>query len=255
MGNLGVLAVAAGHWDRARSFFERSLALRQEMGDVEGVVILRNNLGTLARLQGKLEEAESHYRESLALAKPFEIGFHIGNSAVGLARVLLLKGEGEAAQEALATALSQAEATGAQDLLAEAHQVRAMLLLDQSVWDEAKAEAERSAGMAAESGNPGLQTAAWRVAARVELERNDLEAAEKMLIRARQALTNVTDQLENGRVAALAGRIALAQGQITTAQEQLGEAKAIFMRLGATRDLEEVRRTAERRAETRAILA
>jgi predicted ATPase len=255
MGNLGVLAVSAGHWDRARSFFERSLALRQEMGDVEGVVLLRNNLGTLARLQGKLEEAESHYRESLALAKPFEIGFHIGNSAVGLARVLLLKRECEAAQEALATALSQAELTGAQDLLAEAHQVRARLLLNKSLWDEAKAEAERSAAMAAESGNPGLETAAWRVAGQVELERKDLEAAEAMLTRARQALTNVTDQLENGRVAALAGRIALAQGQITTAQAQLGEAKAIFMRLGATRDLEEVRQTAERRAETGVILA
>jgi predicted ATPase/class 3 adenylate cyclase/uncharacterized protein HemY len=255
MGNLGVLAVAAGHWDRARSFFERSLALRQEMGDVEGVVILRNNLGTLARLQGKLEEAESHYRESLALAKPFEIGFHIGNSAVGLARVLLLKGECEAAEEALATALSQAEATGAQDLLAEAHQVRARLLLSRSLWDEAKTEAERSAAMAAESGNPGLETAAWRVAARVELERNDLESAEDMLIMARQALTNVTDQLENGRVAALAGRIALAQGEIATAQAQLGEAKAIFMRLGATRDLEEVRWMAERRAETKVALS
>jgi predicted ATPase/class 3 adenylate cyclase/Tfp pilus assembly protein PilF len=255
MGNLGVLAVSAGHWDRARSFFERSLNLRQEMGDVEGVVILHNNLGTLARLQGNLDEAEVHYRESLARARPFEIGFHIGNSAVGLARVLLLKGECDAARQVLSTAFSQAEATGAQDLLAEAHQVRARLLLETSDWDEAKAEAERSAALAAESGNPGLETAAWRVASQVELAQNDLDAAGEALSQAQRVLSNVTDQLESGRVAALAGRIALAQGQIPKAQAELGEAKAIFMRLGATRDLAEVKRTMERRGTTRVILA
>jgi predicted ATPase/class 3 adenylate cyclase/Tfp pilus assembly protein PilF len=255
LSNLGVLAVSAGHWDRARSFFERSLKLRQEMGDVEGMVILHNNLGTLARQQGKLDEAESHYTESLALARPFEIGFHIGNSAVGLARVLLLRGECEAAREVLATAFSHAEATGAQDLLAEACQVRARLLLDRSAWGEAKAEAERSAALAAESGNLGLETAAWRLASQVELERSDLEAALGELTKARHALTHVTDQLENGRVAALAGRIALAQGQVAKAQAELGEAKAIFMRLGATRDLAEVRWALERRAETRVMVA
>jgi predicted ATPase/class 3 adenylate cyclase len=255
MSNLGVLAVSAGHWDRARSFFERSLELRQEMGDVEGVVITHNNLGTLARQQGKLAEAESHYRESLALAKPFEIGFHIGNSAVGLARVLLLKGDPEAARQVLATAFSQAEATGAQDLMAEAHQVRARVLLDKSDWDAARAEAERSAALAAESGNPGLETAAWRVASQVELDRKDLEAAQEALTKARQALTKVTDQLETGRVVTLAGGIALAQGQVTKAQAELGKAKAIFMRLGATRDLAQVRRMLKRQTETQVVVA
>jgi predicted ATPase len=240
MGNLGILAVSAGHWDRARSFFERSLGMRQELGDVEGMVITHNNLGTLALNQGKLDQAESHFRESLKLARPFEIGYHIGNSAVGLARLLLMMGEGEAAQDALDTAFNRADVTGAQDLMAEARQVRASLLLERSAHDEARAEAERSAALAAEIGNPGLETAAWRVAAQVELARNDREAAQEALDRARKGLTDVTDHLEAGRLAALSGRIALAQGQVANAQAELGTAKALFMRLGAARDLVEV---------------
>ncbi|MGD2176738.1 MAG: tetratricopeptide repeat protein, partial [Anaerolineae bacterium] len=254
MGNLGVLAVSAGHWSRARTFFERSLALRQEIGDVEGLVLMHNNLGTLARQQGRLDEAESHYRESLALARPFHMGFHIGNSAVGLARVLLLNGDPQAAQQALATAFQQAEATGAQDLMAEAHEVQAKILLDKSAWNEARAVSERAAAVAAESGNPGLEAAAWRVASETELERNDPQTAHEALNRARRALADVTDHLETGRAAALAGRIALAQGRVTEAQDELGEAKSVFMRLGATRDLAEVRRMLERQAETHVVV-
>jgi tetratricopeptide (TPR) repeat protein len=254
MGNLGVLAVSAGHWDRARSFFEHSLASRQEMGDVEGVVLTHNNMGTLARQRGNLDQARSHYTESLALARQFEMGFQVGNSAVGLARVLLMNGESEDIQELVTTAFSQAEATGAQDLLAEAHQVRAMLLADGSAWDQAKAEAERSAAVAADSSNPGLETAAWRVACQVELGRHDLEAAQEALRRAREALTDTADDLSIGRVAALAGRIALERGQVAEGHAELGEAKATFMRLGATRDLDEVRRTLGRRAESEVVL-
>jgi Tfp pilus assembly protein PilF len=92
LSNLGILAVAAGHWTKARSFFERSLALRREMGDVEGVAIVHNNLGTLARDQGELDLAESHFRQSVAIATPFNIAFHSANAHIGLAQTLLLRG-------------------------------------------------------------------------------------------------------------------------------------------------------------------
>ena len=48
----------SGQWSKAWSFFERSLAIRQEIGDVEGIANAHNNLGTLAQDQGKSELAE-----------------------------------------------------------------------------------------------------------------------------------------------------------------------------------------------------
>ncbi|MCK4301103.1 MAG: tetratricopeptide repeat protein, partial [Planctomycetes bacterium] len=190
LSNLGILAVSAGDWNKARSFFERSLALRQEVGEVEGVAIVHNNLGTLARDHGELDLAEFRFRESLAVATPFEIGFHIANSTIGLAQVLLLKGEIEAAREAIADSLAQAETIGAQDMLAEIYRIQAEILLTGSAWDEAQAAAQRSASLAAKTGNRSLEAAAWRVASAVELGRGEPQAAREALVKARRALAD-----------------------------------------------------------------
>ena len=243
LGNLGVLAVSAGDWNKARSFFERSLALRQEMGDVEGMTIVHNNLGTLARDQGELDTAEFHFRESLAVATPFEIGFHIANSTIGLAQVLLLKEETEAAQRAISAALDQAKALGAKDVLAEACQIQARILLAGSAWDEAHTFAREAAALAAETGNRGLEAATWRVVSEIELAREDLHAAHEALFKARRVLADVTDELEAGRVAAQAGRISLYEGQLEQAEVDLRVAKQTFMRLGASLDLQRVEET------------
>ena len=240
LSNLGILAVSAGDWNKARSFFERSLALRQEVGDVEGVAIVHNNLGTLARDQGELDVAEFHFRESLAVATPFEIGFHIANSTIGLAHVLLLKEEIEAAHEAIAASLAQAETIGAKDMLAEIHRIQAETLLARSAWDEGQAAAQQSASLAAETGNRSLEAAAWRVASAIELGRGDPQTARDSLAEARRVLADATDELETGRVAAQAGRISLYEGQLEQAEADLRVAKQIFMRLGASLDLRRV---------------
>ena len=240
LGNLGVLAVSAGHWSKARSFFERSLTLRQEIGDMEGVAITHNNLGTLARDQGDLEMAESHFRESLAVARLFKLTYHIANAILGLAQVLLLKGEIEAARQALAASREQAAAIGAEDMLTEIYRVQAEIRLAESAWDEAQAAAEKSASLAAETGNRSLEAAAWRVLSEIALHRNDPNTAARALTKAQQALADVTDELEAGRVAAQAGRLHLSTGQFKQAETELRMAQEIFMRLGASLDLKRV---------------
>jgi len=240
LGNLGILAVSAGDWNKARSFFERSLALRQEVGDVEGVVIAHNNLGSLARDRGELDLAEFHFRKSLARATPFEISFHIANSTVGLAQVLLLKEELEAAHETISTALDQAKALGAKDMLAEIYRIQAETLLARSAWDEAQAAVQQSASLAAQTGNRSLEAAAWRVASAVELGRGDPQTAREALVEAERVLADATDELETGRVAAQAGRISLYEGQHEQAEADLRVARQIFMRLGASLDLRRV---------------
>ncbi len=240
LANLGVLAVAAGHWGKARSFFERSLALRQEMGDAEGIALAHNNLGSLARDQGDLDLAEYHFKESLAVSKPFNIAFHVANSGLGLAHVLLLKGETEAAQQALTASLNQARAIGAEDVLAEIHRIQAEILMASSAWHDAELAAKQSAVLAAETGNRSLEATAWRVLSEVALQHEDLEAAREALANARHALADASDELEAGRVAAQAGRIHLGEGQLAQAETELRIAQEIFMRLGATLDLKRV---------------
>jgi predicted ATPase/class 3 adenylate cyclase len=245
LSNQGILAVSAGDWNKAKTFFERSLALRGELGDVEGVVIVHNNLGTLTRDQGDLDLAEHHFKASVAQAESFKIDFHIANSTVGLAQVLLLKGEIEEAQEASDVALAQAEAIGAQDLLAETYCIQAEILRAQSAWGKALALLEQCVALTAETGNRDLEATAWRVASQVELQRGDLVAAREALVQAQEALTGATNELEAGRVAAQRGRISLQEGDLAGAEKQLRVAQEIFMRLGATLDLRQVEETLE----------
>jgi predicted ATPase/class 3 adenylate cyclase/uncharacterized protein HemY len=240
LGNLGILAVLTGHWSKARSFFERSLALQQEIGNVRGQAIAHHNLGSLARDQGKLDTAEYHFRESLEVAMPFEMNFHIVNSTLCMAQVLLLKGKIEEAQRTITTSLSQAQVIGVEDLLPEVHRTLAEILLAQSEWPEARAAAEQAISLAAEKGNRSLEAASWRVASEIELACENPQAAREMLTRAQDAMVDVTDELETGRIAAQAGRISVYQGDYAQAEADLRIAKEIFMRLGASLDLRRV---------------
>jgi predicted ATPase/class 3 adenylate cyclase len=240
LGNLGILAVSAGHWNKAWSFFERCLALQQDIGDIEGLTIAHNNLGSLARDQGKLDLAEHHFRESLRVATPFEMVFHIANSGLGLAHVLLLKGQITPAREAIAASLARAKEIGTEALLAEIHKIQAEILLARAKLDDARTTVEHAATMAARMGNRSLEAAGWRVASEIEIRRGDPRAAHEALSKAQRALVDRTDELESARVAAQAGRLYIYEGQYAKGEAQLRNAREIFMRLGASLELEHV---------------
>jgi adenylate cyclase len=243
LNNLGILAHSTGQWSKARSFLERSLALREEMGDVEGVAIAHNNLGTLIRDQGDLDLAENHFHEALAVGSPFKMSFHITTSNMGLAQIHLLKGQIEAAQGFVNTSLGQAEAIGAKDLLAEIYLTQAQTLLAYSEQEEARVAAGRSIALAAETGNRSLEATAWRVASMIELQAGQASVARETLDMARQALVDVTNELESGRVAAQAARIDLYEDRRAQAEKELRVAREIFVRLGANLDLQPVEET------------
>jgi tetratricopeptide (TPR) repeat protein len=165
------------------------------------------------------------------------MGYHIANSRIGLAQTLLAKGDLEAAAETVHTSLQQAEAIGADDARAEAYRVEAEILSARSAWQEAKAIAERALAMAIESGNRALEASVWRVISEIELEQGEIEAAWQAVDTAGQALKDVTNELEAGRIAAQAGRIEIAQGHNIEGETHLRHAQQIFVRLGAKLDL------------------
>ena len=101
LSNLGILESVSGNWVAAFNSIKRSLILREEMGDVDGVAITNHNLGHLARDQGDALQAELHYRDSLAISVPFQMNHHASNSYVGLAQSLLYQGNTDEASKYL----------------------------------------------------------------------------------------------------------------------------------------------------------
>ena len=65
--SLGVAYAHQGNYHQARIFFEQSLRLREQAGDLVGVATVHNNLGQLAYLQGDIRAAIETYQRSLSV--------------------------------------------------------------------------------------------------------------------------------------------------------------------------------------------
>jgi predicted ATPase len=77
---LGNAAWVPNDLERTRAYFQRSLALRQELGDTIGTASLLTNLGGLLGFDlGQVDEAEQLYRESSRIFA--EIGSRVGIAA------------------------------------------------------------------------------------------------------------------------------------------------------------------------------
>ena len=83
LNGAGALAQWQGDYATARSLFEESLAIRQELGDKRGIASSLNNLGVVAYGQSDYEAARSLFEESLAIIRELgdrrRIAYSLGN--------------------------------------------------------------------------------------------------------------------------------------------------------------------------------
>lgn len=78
--NLGVLALYQGGYGQATVLFQTSLALRRELHDKWGIAACLNNLGAMAGKQGDFTLAQTYYEEGLALYR--DLGYERGIAIV-----------------------------------------------------------------------------------------------------------------------------------------------------------------------------
>jgi hypothetical protein len=71
-GNLAGRAQQEGMLAKAREGFLRSLKIRKEVGDKEGMTIDLRNLGKLSRVEGDLATACSYWRECVEIFRELE---------------------------------------------------------------------------------------------------------------------------------------------------------------------------------------
>ena len=86
LNNAAVLAATTGAYDEAAALFERSLTIRQELGDEHASAAVLNNLGTVAKHQHDYERAAAFYARTLTIRRAL-------GEARGVARVLGNLGE------------------------------------------------------------------------------------------------------------------------------------------------------------------
>ena len=110
--NLGRVETARGAYPQALSFFERTLATRRKLGNVDDIAYSVWSLAEVARLQGDESNADAKYRESLATFK--DLGDRQGeaHSLLGLAWLAQQAGEDAEALHGFHDALSLNQSLG-----------------------------------------------------------------------------------------------------------------------------------------------
>ena len=78
--DLGLLYQAKGEWERAIACYERSLALKEKVGDEYGMAPTFHDLGLMYQYKGDLDKAIEYHERSLAIVE--KIGDEVGMSCI-----------------------------------------------------------------------------------------------------------------------------------------------------------------------------
>jgi len=90
--NLGMVAWRQSDYAQARALHQQSLALRRELGDAPGTASSLHNLGAAMEEQGEYDQAEVVYRESIAIRRQLRDKQGVANSLNNLGLLMIQLG-------------------------------------------------------------------------------------------------------------------------------------------------------------------
>ena len=108
-GSLASLALAAGDFDQAESYYRRELAIEEQRGDAYNVGTSWLNLGLVAWKRDDLKQATIYWRKALELHKAADNRIGIAIAYLNLGNALWREGDVSTGETHLQTALSIAE--------------------------------------------------------------------------------------------------------------------------------------------------
>ena len=87
MNNLGNAAQSQADYEAAAAWYRESLAIKQELGDEQGIAYSLHNLGVSAARRGKHADARTMHEESLILMRQLHDKYGGVHSLEGIANV------------------------------------------------------------------------------------------------------------------------------------------------------------------------
>jgi tetratricopeptide (TPR) repeat protein len=135
--DLGLLYRDKGEWERAIEYYERSLAIKEKVGDEHGMATTFNNLGEVYRVKGEWDRAIEYYEKDLAICKKVGDEHGMATTFNNLGSVYQDRGEWEQAIECYERSLAICEKVGNEHGMALSYNNIAMLYRDQGRLQEA----------------------------------------------------------------------------------------------------------------------
>lgn len=105
LGDLGYAYTMLGLFGRARGCFERSLAISEQVDDLNGAAMALNNIGATYEREGEYLEATDYYERSLALREQLGVREDIAAALINVAGVLYMRERWDEALAAFQRAL------------------------------------------------------------------------------------------------------------------------------------------------------
>ncbi|MBU7045615.1 MAG: tetratricopeptide repeat protein [Theionarchaea archaeon] len=97
--NLGLVYAAKGQWDTAIEYYEKSLEISENLGDISGIGRTYNNLGSVYAAKGQWDTAIEYYEKSLEISENLGDISGIGQTYNNLGLVYAAKGQWDTAIE------------------------------------------------------------------------------------------------------------------------------------------------------------
>ena len=225
LNNLGWVAWRQSDYVAARALSEKSLALHQELNDKKGVAHSLNNLGWVAHYQGDYVEARSFHERSLILRQELGDKRGVAFALNSLGWAVSKQGDDEQAKSLLTKAIDLLRHVGDKQLIAFASSVLSDVVNNQGDPQRSMAHLEESLSIFRQIGDKWGIAFALRILAKVLGKQGDYERAESVL---RESLTLCQQTGErHGFIESLNGlaEIARAQGQLVRATQLSGAAE------------------------------
>jgi transcriptional regulator with GAF, ATPase, and Fis domain/tetratricopeptide (TPR) repeat protein len=232
LDNLAVVAGWRRDYARALDLSERTLDLRQRLGDRLTTARILANLAELRRRLGNWEHASLAIAFGRRLLGPGMPPARASHFAVVAARVALARGESLEARKEIAAAIRDGEAAGDREFLGEVHRVTARVALEEGNV----ARAARALDDAEVHGTTPEATAEAKVL-RARLGRARGDDAETVEAVAREAVSLSRDAGDEELVVealVLLARCAVLRDDLGAASSHLAAARDLLIRVGAT---------------------
>jgi class 3 adenylate cyclase/predicted ATPase len=244
---MGVLKSILGNYQVAAEHFEMALTIFREEGNRMRAMPLMNNLGVIAESLGDYHDALKYYQEALNTAR--QIGNRDGEmvylSNLGGIKVRLQDYTG--AEEDLSRVVEMARTSG-QDVLSSTFSYLAKARLGLGKGYEALSTAQRALSLAEEMEAPDDQGLAWRALGQISAflekpipprENSEFDAgAEECFAESSRIYQEIEREDERARTLRVWANYHLSRGNYELGRSMWSEAKQIFTRLGAQREVE-----------------
>jgi tetratricopeptide (TPR) repeat protein len=233
--NMGVNADIGGKWSETLTIYQEAAELAAQLGDVNHLTMLRINLGLLHMNMGDYIAAKDHLQKGLDSARNHDLKEHLVNLLCNIADLNLRQGNGQDAMLFLLEAERLAKELGLDGPLPEIYRSLAQARLLQKELRQASTLAQKSVKLATKLDDKVEMGKSWRVLGQVQWANNQHKAALASFERGASLLEDL-DPYEAARTQLEWGRVLLATDRDQSVS-LLHEARAVFGRLGAQRDV------------------